>query len=292
MNLGRLALDNSRITIIVMVMITVLGITTFLSYPSAEDPTIKIRSVSVNASYPGMSAERIEALIAIPLETAMREISEIGEIKSTSKTGSVKLNLSILDSVAELERVFQDIRNKADDIRGELPEGTQGPFVNDEEGLTAIATIALWSDGFSMAEMGDVARDVRDLLYTLDGIRKVQILGAQEERIYLELDPVKLASFGVTPEAIFGALAQQNVIEPGGEIVAGGRTVVLEPTGNFESVEEIAAVVFRIPDSDRVLRLDEVVDIHRAPVDPPALPSFYNDRPAIVLSVSTMEGNE
>ena len=290
MNLGRLALDNSRITMIVMVMITVLGITTFRSYPSAEDPSIKIRSASITASYPGMSAERIEALIAIPLETAMREISEIDEIKSTSKTGSVKLNLSILDSVAELERVFQVIRNKADDIRRELPEGTQGPFVNDEEGLTAIATIALWSDGFSMAEMSDVARDVRDLLYTLDGIRKVQILGAQEERIYLEVDPVKLAGFGVTPEAIFGALAQQNVIEPGGEIVAGGRTVVLEPTGNFDSVEEIAAVVFRIPDSDRVLRLDEVVDIHRTPVDPPALPSFYNDRPAIVLSVSTMEG--
>lgn len=290
MNLARLAIDNSRITIIGIVFVVVVGITTYLSYPSAEDPSIEIRNASVTASYPGMSAERIEDLIAVPLEAAMREIAEIDEITSTSKTGSVKLKLSIRDDVADLDPVFQDIRNKAGDVKPSLPQGTQGLTVNDEEGLTAIATIALWSDGFSLAEMRDVARDARDRLYTLKGIRKIQILGVQEERIYLELEPSKLAEFGVSPQQIFGALEEQNIIEPGGEVVAGGRTVILEPSGNLDSVDEIGAVVFRIPNTDRVLRLDELVSIRRDYADPPSLPSFYNDRPAIILSVSTVEG--
>jgi len=290
MNIAKLALDHSRITIIAMLMIVALGVSTYLTYPSAEDPTIQIRSTSVTASFPGMPAERVENLIAVPLEAAMREIAEIDEITSISKTGSVKLKLEIRDGVTDLDPVFQDIRNKARDVENDLPEGTQGPFVNDEEGLTAIATIALWSDGFSLAEMRDVARDTKDLLYTLEGVKKIEILGVQEERVYLEFAPAKLAEFDVSLQEIFGALAQQNIIEPGGEIVAGGRTVILEPSGNLGSVEEIGAVVFRIPQTDRVLRLDEVVEIRRAYADPPRFPAFYNDRPAIILSVSTVEG--
>jgi len=290
MNLARLAIRNSRITLIAIVLVVVTGISTFLNYPSAEDPTIEIRSASIEASYPGMAAERVEELIAIPIETAMREIAEIDEIKSTSKTGSVKVTVDIHDEVDDLDAVFQDIRNKVSDLAPRLPQGTQGPTVNDEEGLTAIATVALWSDGFSMAEMLAAAEDVRDLIYTLDGVRKVEILGSQQERIFLEFDPVKLAGLGIPLETVFGALPRQNIIEPGGDISAGGRIVTLEPSGNFESVDEIAATVFRIPDTGRVLRLDEVVEIRRGYADPPVFPSFFNDRPAIVLSVSTVEG--
>ncbi len=290
MNLTKLALRNSRITVSGILLIVLVGVSLYLSFPSAEDPTITIRNASVTASYPGMSPERVEELITKPLEAAMREIAEIDEIESTSKIGAVKLELTIYDWVTDLEPVFQDIRNKADDVKTDLPEGTSGPFVNDEEGLTAVATIALWADGFSLADMSVVARDLRDLLYTLDGVRKIQILGVQEERIYLETTQTKLAQLGVSPVEVFGALAHQNIIEPGGEIVADGRVVFLEPSGNLESVDEIRDVVFRIPNTDRVLRLDEILTIRRDIVDPPELPSFYNDRPAIILSVSTVEG--
>ena len=290
MNLAQLALDNSRITVLGILAIAVIGLVTYLNYPSAEDPTIQIRTASVTASFPGMSAERIEDLVAVPLETAMREIAEIDEIKSTSKTGSVKLSLEIREDVPDLDPVFQDIRNKADDVKADLPDGTQGPFVNDEEGLTAIATVALWSDGFSMAEMRDVARDTREILYGLDGVRKIELLGVQEERIYLELNPALLAELGVPPREIFGTLAAQNIIEPGGQINAGGRTVILEPSGNLSSVAEIGAVAFRIPDTERTLRLDEVVTIRRDYVDPPEFPAFFNNRPSIILSISTVEG--
>ncbi|MFN3230904.1 MAG: efflux RND transporter permease subunit [Alphaproteobacteria bacterium] len=290
MNITRLALDNSRITLIGILFIAILGGVTFASYPSAEDPTITIRNATVTASYPGMSPERVEELITKPMEAAMREIAAIDEIKSTSKTGSSRVELTIHDSISNLDPVFQDIRNKADDLKAQLPNDTQGPTVYDEEGLTAVATIALWADGFSMAEMRDVARDARDRLYTLDGVRKIDIKGVQEERIYLEMDPGKLVQLGVPLQDVFGALAQQNIIEPGGQIVAGGRAVLLEPSGNLSSLEDIKGVVFSIPETDRVLRLDEVVTIRRDVVDPPVEPAFFNNRPAIVLAVSTVEG--
>lgn len=290
MNLARLAIRNSRITLIGMFMLVAVGVTTFLNYPSAEDPTITIRSASIEASYPGMSAERVEELIASPIETAMREIAEIEEIRSTSKTGSVKITVEVDELIDDLDPVWQDVRNKIDDLKPRLPQGVQGPTVNDQEGLTAIATIALWSDGFTMAEMLDVAEDTRDRIYTLDGVRQVQILGAQQEQIYLEFDPIKLAGLGLQLEQVFGALSSQNIIEPGGEIAANGRTVTLEPSGNFDSVEEIAGTVFRVPDTNTVLRLDEIVNVKRGYVDPSRFPAFFNDRPAIVLSVSTIEG--
>ena len=290
MNLARLAISNSRITVIAVLALVAMGLVTFLNYPSAEDPTIQIRTASIEASFPGMPAERVEDLITAPIEAAMREIAEIDEIRSTSKSGGVKLTVEIRDEVADLEPVFQDIRNKMADLAPRLPQGTEGPTVNDEEGLTAIATIALWSDGFSMAEMLDVAEDTRDLIYTLDGVRKVQILGAQQERIYLEFEPLKISSLGLTPEQVFGALAQQNIIEPGGQISAAGRMITLEPSGNYETVAEIAATVFEIPGTGRVQRLDEVVNIVRGYADPPVFPAFFNDQPAIILSVSTLEG--
>ena len=290
MNLARIAIQNSRITLIGMFMLTAVGITTFLNYPSAEDPTIKIRSASIEASYPGMSAERVEELIASPIETAMREIAEIDEIKSTSKTGSVKITVEVDELINDLDPVWQDVRNKIDDLKPRLPQGVQGPSVNDQEGLTAIATIALWSDGFTMAEMLDVAEDTRDRIYTLDGVRQVQILGAQQEQIYLEFDPVKLSGLGLQVSQVFGALSSQNIIEPGGQISANGRMVTLEPSGNYGSVEEIAATVFRVPDTNTVLRLDEIVNVTRGYTDPARFPAFFNDRPAIVLSVSTIEG--
>lgn len=290
MPLTELALKNSRITLAAIVLVALSGLSIYLAYPSAEDPTITIREASITAYYPGMSADRVEDLITQPIENAMREIAEIKDITSTSKTGETMVDVKIHDYVDDLDAVFQDIRNKAVDLEPQLPNGTSGPFVNDEVGLTAIATIALWADGFTLAEMRDVARDVRDRLYTLDGIKRVQLLGVQEERIYLETIPAEVAQLGVAPQSLIGSLIQQNVISPGGSINASGRTIIIEPSGNYESVDEIRETVFTIPNTNRVARLDEVFDIRRTYVDPPEKPSYFNDHESVILSVSTIEG--
>lgn len=290
MHITAFALSNSRITVLGILLITLIGVMTFRSYPSAEDPSVVIRNVVITAFYPGMAADRVEDLITEPLESALREIAEIDEIKSTSKTGDTLIEVTVHDWVENLEPVFQDIRNKVADTSSQLPSDTVGPFINDEVGLTAIATIALWADGFSLAELRDTARDIRDRLYGLDGIKRVEFFGIQEERIYLETTPGKLAQYGVSPQEIFGQLVQQNVIEPGGSISADGRDVLIEPSGNFENVDEIRGVVFTVPGTTQVARLDDVVDIRRTYADPPDRPVFFNDQPALVLSVSTVEG--
>jgi len=290
MNLTGLALNNSRLTILGILALIIVGVATYLSYPSAEDPTITIREVNIIATHSGMNALQVEELITEPLENAMREVEGVDEITSTSKDGYSKVRVVIGDWVQNLTPVFQKIRNKASDTRPDLPADTIGPLVYDEQGLTAVATVALWADGFNLAEMHDVADDVRDKIYTLDGVKKVELFGVQEEQIYLEFQPAKLAQYGVSMEAIFGQLEQQNIVEPGGTIKVGDRAVTIEPSGNFESIDEIKDVVFTIPGSTQVARLEEVVSVVRKFSDPPSKPVFFNGHPAIILSVSTLEG--
>ncbi|WP_417320193.1 efflux RND transporter permease subunit [Emcibacter sp.] len=290
MQITSLAINNSRVTIMGILLAVVLGISTFLTYPSAEDPSVTIRTAQISAFVPGMSAERIENLLTEPLEAALREIAEIKNIDSTSKPGETLISVEAHEWVSDLDPVFQDIRNKVQDTKRSLPGNTVGPFVYDDVGLTAIATVTLWTDGFSMAEMSDTAKSIRNTLYTLKGVRRVEIIGVQEEQILLEANPGTLAQLGISPEQIFSELALQNIIQPSGEIIADGRKVTLETTGNFESDEAIKNVVFSVPNSNQVVRLGEVVDIKRQYADPPAKPVYFNNQQAIILSVSTISG--
>ncbi len=274
------ALGNSRFVILFQIAIIIFGIYAFLNYPKREDPSIVIREAVVTAHFPGMSTARVEDLITRKLEEKIREIAEVKEIKSDSKTGKSIIHVIGRDEVKDIETVWQDLRNKMDDVRGQLPSGTIGPAVNDEFGLTAIATVALWADGFSLAEMRDVARDARDRLYALTGIEKVELFGIQDERIYLEVSNTKLAQLGISPRVIIDTLQRQNIILPGGKYVISDREIIVEPSGNFDDVAEIASVNLKIPGTDRVIPLRDVVAIRRSYVDPPQGPVFFNSRPA------------
>ncbi|MEO1309604.1 MAG: efflux RND transporter permease subunit [Pseudomonadota bacterium] len=290
MSFTKLAIENSRATVMAVVIIIFAGVATFLNYPQAEDPAITVRTVSVSAFYPGMSPERVEDLISKPIESAMRELADVDIIASTSKTGEVVLKLVLKDSVTDLEQAFSDIRTQADDVRRELPDGVIGPFVEDELGLTAVATVALWADGFSLPEIADVAGEIQETIYTLDGVRKVEIFGEQDEAIYLETLPSQVAELDISTQEVFGAIAQQNIIRSGGSIVAAGRNVIIEPSGNYETEEDIRDTVFRLPNTGRVLTIGDVASVERRLQDPPVRPAFFNNREAVVLSISTLEG--
>ncbi len=290
MSITKLAIENSRATLMAIVIVMLAGVVTFLNYPQAEDPTITVRTVSISAFYPGMSPERVEALIAKPIEAAMRELADVDVIASTSKTGEAVVKLILKNSVVDLDGAFADIRQQAESVQRQLPDGTFGPFVEDELGLTAVATVAIWADGFTLPEIGDVARDIQEIVYTLEGVRKVEIFGQQDEAIYIEQTPAQLAELGVSSQEVFGAISQQNIIRSGGSIVAGGRTVIIEPSGNYETTDDIRSTVFRLPDTGRVLTIGDVASVERRLQDPPVRPAFFNNRPAVVLSISTLEG--
>jgi multidrug efflux pump subunit AcrB len=289
MSLTRFALDNDRVTALALVLIVAAGLWTFAAYPSREDPSITIREAVVSVAFPGMAPQRVEDLITRPLEERIRELPAVKEIRSDSKTGLAILHVTVQDRLTDLDPVWQDLRNKMADARADLPSGTRGPFVNDEVGLTAVATVALWSDGFSLAEMRETARGVRDRLYALEGIKKIELYGVQDERVVLQVSNARLAEYGIGPAAIVDTLRRQNVIMPGGVVEAGGVNVTLEPSGSFESLADIADTLLRTPDG-RLVPLGELARITRGYVDPPVKPVYFDGRPAIVLSVSISEG--
>ncbi|WP_299861333.1 efflux RND transporter permease subunit [uncultured Hoeflea sp.] len=285
--LTRFGLEKSRLTVLVMIGLLLIGATTYLNIPKRENPAITVRTAIVAAQFPGMAPERVEDLIAVPLERAAREIGEVEDIETRILTGVAVLKLHIYDAVPEdqLVRVFQDVRNKMGDSVGELPEGTLGPSVNTDFGDVAIATIAVTGEGFSYDEIFDAADALRNGLYTVDGITKVSIYGKQEERIWLEIDTRRLAAIGVQLERVLGDLQAQNVILPAGELNSKGTNITLEANGDLRSIEEIEEVLTKVPGLSGFVRLKDILTVRRGFVDPPEKPVFFNGRPALMVSV-------
>ncbi len=287
------ALNNSRTVIMTILLVIVGGVYAFLNLPKLEDPFITIREALVVAKYPGMPVEQVERLIARPIEEKIRSLGEVDEIKdSTSKVGECRIHVTIKDEVPseQLPATWKLLRNRMNDVKPELPEGTIGPMVDDTFGDTSVATIALWSDGFSMAEMHETARQIRERLNLLKGIQKVDLTGVQDERIYLEVSNAKLTQLGIDVTDVGKALRQQNILLPGGKMGINDVEIVIETLGRFKSIEEIGDVLIPIAGTEATIPVRDIATIRRGYVEPIHNPAYYNGHPAIVLSVFIVRG--
>jgi len=290
--LTRFGLEKGRLTILAMLGLLIMGVATYIELPKRENPAITIRTAIVAANFEGMSPERVEDLLAIPIERKAREIGEVEDISTLITTGSVVINLNLYEDVpsADLQSVFQDIRNKMEEVR--LPDGTSGPHVNTNYGDVAIATIAVTGEGFDLREMWDAADALRKDLYTLDGITKVGLSGVQDERVFLEIDSRKLAAVGVQLKQVIADLQAQNVILPAGELDAGGTTLALEANGDFNSVEEIGEILTQVSSTGELVRLKDLLTVRRGYVDPPQEPVYFNGNPALLLAVEMNDARD
>lgn len=286
----RFSLGNSRTTIAMILLIVVGGLWSFFDFPRQEDPPIVIREAVVTAFFPGMPPAEMEQLITRHIEAEIRTMPEIDEITSDTKTGVVVIHAETRDEYNDLPEIWKRLRNRMDDLARSLPPGTVGPFVNDEFGLTAIATVALWADGFSMEEMRQVAQEIRDRLYVLDGIRKVELFGVLPEEITLKFSNLKLAQVGVSTADLVAALKQQNVVLPGGSLDVAGQEVILRATGKFENLDELQQALIPAKDGTTLVPLRDIVEIQRGYKDPPDSLAYYNGAPAIVISVAITPG--
>ena len=287
------ALNNSRTVVMTLLLVIVGGIFAFLKLPKLEDPLITIREAVVAAKYPGMPVEQVERLITRPIEEEIRSMGEIDKIKdSTSKVGESLIHVTIKDEVPseQLPATWKLLRNRMNDVKSELPEGTIGPMVNDTFGDTSVATIALWSDGFSMGEMHETARQIRERLNLLKGIQKVDLTGVQDERIYLEVSNAKIAQLGIDPADIGKSLQQQNILLPGGTIDVNEVEIIVETQGRFRSLEEIEDVPIPISGTQATIPLRDIAAIRRGYVEPIHNPAYYNGHQAIVISVFILRG--
>ena len=188
--LTRFALTQFRLTATLMALIVFGGIATYFNQPGQEDPEVTIRTAVVSAQFPGLSARRVEQLLAKPIEEAVRQIPDVKSVTSASQTGVAMVKVELGPQVDEPKAVWSDLRNKMTDLAPTFPDGTIGPRVNDDYGRVAVTTLALHGDDFSPADLKRVARWLRDRLAALPLVSRVDIYGVQDERIWLEFDMV------------------------------------------------------------------------------------------------------
>jgi len=286
----RLALNNRALTLAFLLIVLVMGPFSVISHPSREDPAITIRTASVLARFPGMSASRIENLVTSKLEEKVREMPEIDKLESISSVGQSLVKITVADTYTDMTPIWATLRNKMDDVKGDLPSGTIGPQVSDDQGNVAMATIAMTAGGFSNAEMYEAAKRMRRTIYArVPGVRKVEFFGRNEPRVFIEFDNVRLARMGLSPDAITSAISQQNVILPGGRIEANGKTFTIEPSGDLGSIDDIRSISIAVQGSQNAVYLSDIADIRFDYEDPPEQPVFWNGKEAIVVSVSMID---
>ena len=291
MDLTSTAIEKNRITITVVAIVVLAGMAAFQSLPKAQDPGFIIRTAVITTQFPGASPERVELLVTDKIEKKVQEMPEIDSITSESRTGISLIYANFKESYKVMRPIFDDLRRKVDTVVPDLPQGARTPDVNDEFGDVFGSVYTLSGEGFSYAELKTVADELRDELLKEPDIAKVSIHGAQQEVIFVEYNNARLAELGLSPQQLSASLASVNILSSGGDIVSGRERIALEPTGNFESIEDLRRTVIQLP-GGALVYLEDIVDIFRGYKDPPRSISRVNGEPTLAIGISMREGGD
>jgi multidrug efflux pump subunit AcrB len=290
MNITRAAIEKNRITLVALVVILFSGLAAFANMSRSEDPGFVVRTAQVMTIFPGASPSRVEMLVTDKLEKTIQEMPELDFVVSESKGGVSVIYVNIKQSYKKMRPIWDDLRRKIDRAASDLPDGVIGPVVNDDFGDVFGTVIALTGEGFSYAELKDIADQVRDELLLIDEVAKVDIYGAQEERLFVEYNNARLAELGLSPIRLGQILESRNIVLPGGAVTAGAERIALEPSGNFETLDDLRRTVISLPGSGEVVYLEDIAAIHRGYIDPPENSVTATGVRALALAVSLREG--
>lgn len=290
MNLSKLAYQYKPVVLLAVLASMVFGAISFFTLPAQEDPSITIRESIVTANLPGLPADRVEDLITKPLEEAILTVAGVEEIRSTSADGYTIIKARAYQDTTDLDRIWDELQEAVETAHPRLPSGTSVPQVNDNFGDVAVATLALHGEDYSNQELFDFAEFAREQLNAVDGTKKIEIIGALEERVFIETTNARLAGAGLNPQDVRAALREQNIIASGGVLDTGDRAFTLIPSGEFKSVEEISNLLVRVPSDGTLLRLNDIADVSHGYADPARRSAYFNGQPAIILSVVMRDG--
>ncbi len=290
MNLTRFAITNNRVTAMLLMAVLVGGYSAYTTMEQAMDPGFTIRTAQIVTRFPGASPERVEALVTDPLETAIQQLPELDFVASTSKTGLSIVSANIRNEFTEMRPIWDSLRRKVDEAARNLPEGARPPEVNDEFGDVYGTLVAITGDGFDYRELKDFAQQFRDSLLRLDNVGKAEIWGTQDERVFIEYNDARLAELNLSVSQVSQILQSRNILISGGSLLAGDERLELEPTGNFNTVDELGRTVISAPGRPDLLYLQDIAAITRGYVDPPSGKVRANGRPALLLAISVREG--
>lgn len=293
MNLTGVALKHNRVTILALIVVIILGIVQYGDLSRDSMPPFVVRTATIITQFPGASPERIESLVSSKIEKVLQEIPEAQTIKSQSRTNVSIISLTLQDDVPEhqLQAIWDLARRKIDNIRDDLPDGIKGPTLNDEDiGVVFGISVGLMSDGFQYRELKEYADDLRDDLIALDDVAKVIIGGIVDEKVYVEYSEASLASVGLTSSQLQNIISGSNIIIPSGEVNLGEERLILEASGNFESLESIKNLLIPVGNAGEIIPLGEITTIRRGYVSPKESIVRINGNQALSLHVSLKEG--
>lgn len=254
-------------------------------------PPMTIRIASVVSVFPGAAPERVEELVTDKVEKAAQQLSELKELTSTSRTGLSVVMVELKDDVSDqdLQNVWDRLRRKLNQIEN-MPDGVV-PVVDDESiGDVYGIVLGLTSDGYSYAEMKDYIDDIRDDLVKLDNAAEVEIGGDQDERVFIEFDDSRLKEYGLSSQILSGMISSQNILSTGGQINVEDERIVLEPTGNFDELEDIRNMLIPVGDGSQLVYLKDITSVNKGYISPPTQKVRVNGNDAITLHISLKDG--
>ena len=285
-NLSALALRHRSVTLFFLVVLLLAGTQSLFRLGRAEDPDFTVKTMVISAQWPGATAREIELQVTDRIERKLQELPFYDHATSYSKPGEmvVKLNLRQDTPSRQVAELWYQARKKIGDIRGTLPEGVQGPFFNDEFGDTYGVIYAFSGESYRPLELKRVVEDVRQRLLGVRDVGKIELIGAQEERIFVELSHGKLATLGLDVPQIASVLRRHNLMSPAGLVETPGARIALRLDGWLESVEAVRDLPLQA--GGRMLRLADVADVTRGPEDPKGFVMRFNGRNVIGLAIS------
>ncbi|HBX55597.1 efflux RND transporter permease subunit [Pseudomonas sp. UBA2684] len=291
-NLSAWALRNRQIVLYIMLLLGIVGAISYTKLGQSEDPPFTFKAMVVRTNWPGASAEEVARQVTERIEKKLMETGEYDKIISFSRPGESQVTFIARDSMhsEEIPDLWYEVRKKVGDIRHTLPQGIQGPFFNDEFGTTFGNIYALTGDGFDYAVLKDYADRIQLQLQRVKDVGKVELLGLQDEKVWIELSNTKLATLGLPLAAVQQALEEQNAVAAAGFFETTSDRVQLRVTGRFESVEEIRSFPIRV--ADRTFRIGDVAEVKRGFNDPPAPRMRFMGQDAIGLAVSMKGGGD
>lgn len=291
-NLSEWAINHRAVVVYLMIIAVVAGVTAFFKLGRAEDPVFTIRTMLVGAAWPGATLEDTLDQVTERLERTLQEAPHVDTLRSVTRAGSTTIFVDLEGSTPGdlIDDVWYQIRKKIGDIRHSLPQGLVGPRFNDEFGDTFGIIYGFTADGFSHRELRDYVEDVRSRLLRLPDIAKIDVLGAQDERFFVEFEMQELAGLGINPAVMVNALRAQNVVTPTGVLQTGDEALSLRVSGAFGSTADLLEVTFAV--DGRMLRLGDIAQVRRGYADPPQPMFRVNGAPAIGLAIAMRDGGD
>ena len=292
-NLSKWALDHPALTRYLMLVLMLLGFASYFQLGQDEDPPFTFRAMVVRTYWPGATAQQVAEQVTDKLERTLQEVPYADKIRSYSKPGESQIIFQVKDVIkgADVTNTWYTVRKKIGDIRGTLPGGIQGPFFNDEFGDVYGVIYAIESDGFNYAEVKNFADDVRQQLLRVPDVSKVELFGAQDEKVFIEISQKRLAQSGLDFNQVLSQLAQQNAVEPSGALQTPLDVVQVRVAGQFRAVDELRAMPIR-GSSGNQLRLGDIAEIKRGYVDPPTIKVRHQGKEVIAIGVSMIKGGD